>query len=338
MAVYCPGRGVTSLIKLMKKTLLLLGLWLAAGRGAFGCINEYHVTLKGNEVHDYAGLPRFVRAFDREASRQYLDTVDLDHPEKYGFKQQSDIAVQLARLGEYAQSLRMLQGLYRQHPGEYTLAANLGTLYELNGKPDSALFYIKRSMALNPGSHRGSEWVHVRILQAKLNGQKDARWLTQHSILGIGEGAGKDAPDGETPYVDSIYHITYQLQERIPFTPAPDRLMARLLKEYADLLARELSIESAFTAYQMALVYDPADGDGNRRKLGELSPLLKKAGIYEPDLEYYFPTDPQAAIQGEASAGARAKAAPGSQFPYGYALGGGALLLGGIFYFSRRRL
>lgn len=49
----------------MKKTVLLLGLWLAAGRCAFGCINEYHVTLKGDTVRLYAGLPRFARAFDR---------------------------------------------------------------------------------------------------------------------------------------------------------------------------------------------------------------------------------------------------------------------------------
>jgi tetratricopeptide (TPR) repeat protein len=321
----------------MKKTLLLLGLWLAAFRGAFGCINEYHVTLKGDTVHFYGGLPRFARAFDREASRQYLDTVDLDHLEKYSFKQQSDIAVQLVWLGEYAQPLRMLQGLYRQHPGEYTLAANLGTLYELNGKPDSALFYIQRGMALNPKSHQGSEWVHVRILQAKLNGRKDPDWLARHSLLGLYAGAKKETPDGDTWYRDTIYHITYQLQERIPFTPAPDRLMARLLKEYADLLARELSIESAFTAYQMALVYDPADADGNRQKLSELSPLLKKAGIHEPDLEYYFPTDPHAAANGKISAGATAKFAGNSLFSYGYALGGSALLVGGMFFLYRRR-
>ncbi|MBD0254239.1 MAG: hypothetical protein ICV83_00860 [Cytophagales bacterium] len=318
----------------MKKTLLLLGLWLAAGRCAFGCINEYHVTLKGDVVHDYEGLPRFVRAFDREACRKYLDTVDLDHPEQYNFKQQSDIAVQLARLGEYGPSLRMLQRLYRQHPGEYALAANLGTLYELNGKPDSALFYIRRGMALNPTAHQGSEWVHVRILQAKLNGQKDPDWLAHHAVLGIHGGAKKDTLEGYYPYLDTVMHITYQLQERIPFTPAPDRLMARLLNEYADLLARELSMESAFTAYQMALVYDPADADGNRRKLSELTPLLKKAGIAEPDLEYYFPTDPQAAASREAAAGARA--AGSRSFAYGYALAGGALLLGGIFYFFRR--
>jgi tetratricopeptide (TPR) repeat protein len=318
----------------MKKTLLLVGLWLAAGHCAFGCINEYHVTLKGKVVEYYEGLPRFVRSFDREASRKYLDTVDLAHPEKYNFKQQSDIAVQLARLGEYQQSLQMLQGLYRQHPGEYTLAANLGTLYELNGKPDSALFYIRRGMALNPESHEGSEWVHVRILQAKLNGQKDPDWLARHSLLGIDGGAKKDTLDGDTQYLDTVMHITYQLQERIPFTPAPDRLMARLLKEYADLLARELSMESAFTAYQMALVYDPADADGNRRKLRELSPRLKKAGIAEPDLEYYFPTDPRAAAGRETAAGAGT--AGSRSFAYGYALAGGALLLGGIFYFLRR--
>jgi LPXTG-motif cell wall-anchored protein len=233
----------------------------------------------------------------------------------------------------------MLQRLYRQHPGEYTLAANLGTLYELNGKPDSALYYIRRGMALNPGSHHGSEWVHVRMLQAKLNGQKDPDWLAHHSLLGIQARAAKDAAEESDGYLDTVAHITYQLQERIPFTPAPDRLMARLLKEYADLIAREFSIESAFTAYQMALVYDPADADGNRQKLSELTPLLKKAGIWEPDLAYYFPADPQAAAGGEAPAagGVSGEAVRSSSLWYGYALAGGALLLGGVFYFYRRR-
>jgi hypothetical protein len=71
MAVYGPGRAVTTLLGLMKIILLLLGLWLAAGGCAFGCINEYYVTLKGNVVEYFTGLPRYARSCDRDASRIY---------------------------------------------------------------------------------------------------------------------------------------------------------------------------------------------------------------------------------------------------------------------------
>ena len=69
----------------------------------------------------------------------------------------SDYAVYLMKAGRVDESLAILKELNKNLPQEYQIAANLDTAYELNGELDSALFYIKRGIEINPDAHAGSE-------------------------------------------------------------------------------------------------------------------------------------------------------------------------------------
>jgi hypothetical protein len=42
-----------------------------------------------------------------------------------------------------------MKSLYSEHPDEYIIVANLGTIYELNSELDSAYFYIQKSIEIN---------------------------------------------------------------------------------------------------------------------------------------------------------------------------------------------
>ena len=125
-------------------------------------------------------------------------------------------------MGQYDTAYAILTRLEKEKPNEYNIIANLGTLYELKGENEKALVYIKKAIALNSESHHGSEWFHIQILEAKLQGRSSDWWIT-HPVLNL----SKIKKDSEIIISD----ITYQLKERIPFTKKPDLMMAAILKE-----------------------------------------------------------------------------------------------------------
>jgi len=49
---------------------------------------------------------------------------------------------------------------------------DLGTAYELAGKNEPALRWIREGLRRNPNSHKGTEWLHVKILEAKIEQEK----------------------------------------------------------------------------------------------------------------------------------------------------------------------
>jgi tetratricopeptide (TPR) repeat protein len=88
---------------------------------------------------------------------------------KIDYKLISDFAWKMARNGNYKAAERILLLLIAKHPNEYNLNANIGTVYELLGKNELALQYINKAMIIDPNSHYGSEWIHIKILEQKLD-------------------------------------------------------------------------------------------------------------------------------------------------------------------------
>ena len=62
----------------------------------------------------------------------------------------------------------MFLALERRYPGHHETAANLGTALELAGHDAPALQWIRIGIRRNADEHYGSEWLHVRILEAKI--------------------------------------------------------------------------------------------------------------------------------------------------------------------------
>jgi hypothetical protein len=220
-------------------TLLLLAGLLPFAANA--CLNEYRHTNELELTADLAELDKnMIRHFDRDAIAAELQGMLKRGLDDY--KDSSDAAVLLIKNGEVFHALGMFQLLMQAHPAEYTIASNLGTAYELAGENDSALKYIRLGMKLNPKSHRGSEWVHERILKTKLALADDPRWLEWHTALDLSHHMfreemdfGKNTGRGMAQ-VDTLTAIIYQLNERIPFTSAPDLIMASITSDLAAIL------------------------------------------------------------------------------------------------------
>lgn len=218
----------------------------------FACINHYYYDKSGNP-HE-SGMEK-IFFLDRVESFNFAyikdKIVDLESKLKseYDYKAHSDYAVGLLEFGRTTEALAILQRLSVAHPNDYQIAGNLGTAYELAGKNDSALKYIRKEIALHPDAHHGSEWVHEQILLTKMAIEKDSKYLEKHTVIDW----VKQKDSGKAR--NAVYHIQTQLLERMPFTPQPDALVGHLLLELGDVLADESSITDAYSAYGYARGY-----------------------------------------------------------------------------------
>ena len=190
------------------------------------------------------------------------------------YKLLSDYSVLLLKAGKTAEAIAILEQLAEHYPGEYQIAANLGTAYELNGNNEKALEFIKKDMELNPNDHEGSEWVHVKVLEAKLKLAGDTTYLSENTVLNLTEENKKDSLVRK--------HILIQVQERFPFCKGPDKIMASLLIDLGDCYANTASIEFAKVLYTIAKIYYGADKNVVDHKVDEMIRLRKKYSTKRP--------------------------------------------------------
>jgi tetratricopeptide (TPR) repeat protein len=247
----------------------LAAAMLLAAAPAFGCINVVGKDLAGKPVTvgwpaagaivaymtDEQDPGKWRRVKNRIAVK--LGTATLD--------ERNDLAASLLHIGEVPQAIEILTRIEREAPGRYATATNLGTAYELAGDNRRAVQWIREGIRRNPDSHHGTEWLHVRILDAKLAMEKDPRWLEKNSILAMGFGS---ALVPNKPARFPVAHgpkkldaegtkeaILIQMSERLPLVKAPDPIVGDILFDYANLLMRTDILESAAAVYALAIEY-----------------------------------------------------------------------------------
>lgn len=267
------------------RLILVLSFLVSYYLPVSACYNEKHVNKNGKSTIRSEPMALFYNEPDKEEATKYLAKYELSKITTYDTDTQSDIAVNLGYLGRYAEALEILVRLQKANPDHYTIAANLGTTYELLGKNELALQFIKKGLQLNPDSHDGSEWVHVKILEAKLKMATQPDWIYKNRVLGTG--VTFDSKESEA-LNNKAWNVEYQLQERIPFTPFPDALLANIFDELGDLYATQQSVELAYVAYDFALRNDSADHFGVKAKMEALKPILKKNKIPIPSWKQHY--------------------------------------------------
>lgn len=265
----------------MKRILLFCGILLPAI--VFACLNEDHVTKTGKHTGDYFTLGElaFFKTQDTVSLKKELQKLLEEKPVKEEdiVSVQNDIAVKLIKLGRLQEAEKILTALYKKNPNKYSVTINLGTLYELQGKNAAALDLIKKAIAIDPESHNGSEWFHVKILEYKLKNIPDSK-IADQLILNLSSVRKRAG--------DVAGNVTYQLQERIPFTPAPNLLMAKILQEFGDYLADSLSISGAYVMYDMGMDYDRTGVLNLQAKRDELKPYFNRYKLEIPRTGVYY--------------------------------------------------
>ena len=187
---------------------------------------------------------------------------------------QNDVAVALIYQGDYETAVDRLEKQERETPGEYITAANLGTALELSGRNEEALKWINEGMRRNPDSHGGTEWLHAKILEAKIQAEKDPDYFKRHSVLDLDHSQiDRDKSiltvAGQQLGVHDVGEaLRYQLKERLQFVKTTDAPVASLLFDYAAIAAETHSLEAAKELLQMAAEFGyPQD---------KVQPLQKK--------------------------------------------------------------
>lgn len=238
------------------------------------CINSHGTDLEGKKIVR-SGRPHPELKVDprvvQDEWRQKFAFLQQQYRPDADFKIRSDYAAALIHLGRSREAVPILENVEKTNPGHYITASNLGTAYELVGENEKALEWIKKGMERNADSHEGSEWIHVRILEAKIALAKDPDWLKSHSTLGLNFGKDKRPLHLGAPAVDHsgkeygadtvAVHIAYQLHERLAFVSAPEPIVADLLFDLANLHATTQTLETALPIYDMALNFQPVNKD-----------------------------------------------------------------------------
>ena len=174
------------------------------------------------------------------------------------FTNRSDYCVALMYLGRNQEAVARLEKMEQERPGEYYIAANLGTAYELSGNNAVALRWIREGIHRNPASHEGTEWLHAKILEAKIAQEKNPAYFEKHSVLELDPAHISNSMiiDGKSySPLDLAMAIQHQLEERLKFVKPPDPAVASLLYDYAAIEATQLSMESAGSILNMAAEY-----------------------------------------------------------------------------------
>lgn len=232
----------------MKKILTAILLFIFI-QSSYGCINMYKTLITGEVVEDdYIGgviTPQFSDLsesdFKNSASEYYNK-----YKQSGDIENLSDYASLLAFQGKYKEAKDIFISIEKTHPSLYSSATNLGTVYELLGEIDSAYYWIKKGIEINPTSHHSSEWIHLRVLEYLM----DSTNLKNNSIvrLNFGSDSLPIPPAGFNLYEleQMLYH---QLHERLFFSIPPNKIVAYLYFDYANTIVHTMSLEEALEAY-----------------------------------------------------------------------------------------
>ena len=166
--------------------LVLLVLVLACAPSSFGCLWLAGTTKDGRRITvSGLGPVRQLRFYMKMQLSAEGVAMEARVRNRTDMTNRNDLAVSLIYQGEHAEAIEVLEQLEKERPGEYYTAANLGTAYELAGRDDLALKWIQEGIRRNPASHDGTEWLHVKILEAKLRAAQDPDYFTHHSVLDL---------------------------------------------------------------------------------------------------------------------------------------------------------
>lgn len=232
---------------------LFTTLLLVTSLGSIACINEYRTQLTGKVVYGSPVSGRVsVQEIDTLELKDRANVLLLAYHRSDSIEYFSDYAAALIYLGEYQKAKQIYHQIESETPDLYTTASNLGTIYELIGQPDSALFWIKKSMVLNNQSHGGSEWIHVKILEFKLAQSKDY----QQSILGLNFGSDSIPSNPENYNLEEMYtHLWHQLKERTNFVKPKNEIVGNIYFDLGNVGAQHRDMEIALESYAAAKEY-----------------------------------------------------------------------------------
>lgn len=276
----------------MKKTPygLIAATIFSTSLQANACINAVGTNYRGEFIRpmSYTGQqlkPQLTTPTDRAFLIPWSEHAVADVRKSPSFRNLIELSAVLIRFGKLPEAVKLLQFVENKYPGKYQTASNIGTAYELMGRNEDALKWILEGLKRNPNDHFKTEWLHVHILNAKLG--KIPQQAPGRSILNLDFGneampkRPAHLPSGNDGKPVSLYEmgsgLRYQLTERIWFVPAPDKMVAGMLLDWANLELLAGSVESADVLYDAAIRYGIKEDRTISLRRKEVANILSRA-------------------------------------------------------------
>jgi tetratricopeptide (TPR) repeat protein len=232
---------------------------LILGQSGHACINEYRALLNGEityaDGYNAVPIPR-IDVNNKKYLLQQLDAAEKRYQKSRTNEDYSDYGSMLIYTGNYLKAKTIYLEIEKKSPGRYQTAANLGTTYELLGQNDSALYWIKKAVNIFPNSHGGSEWIHVKLLEAKVKAKGDENYLWTHSILSLDFG-NEEIPKNKNKLnlIQLQNQLHFQLRERMSFIKPKDPVIAQLLFDLGNVTALTSDATGGLQVYRAAQEY-----------------------------------------------------------------------------------
>ncbi len=234
---------------------------------SYCCLNEYRTLLDGEVVFTDAEhlvpSPRYNKMALLEKLNRAYNAYQLSRD----LTDYSDYGVALAFNGNFQKANAIFLEIEKKTPNRYETASNIGTTYELLGQIDSAIYWLTKAIKINPLSHHGSEWIHLKILEAKKATSGNQKSLSKMDILSLGLGENLLPENKENIDLKAIMEqIHSQLSERMTFIQPKDPVIARLLFDLGNVIAISDNLEGALLVYEKAREYGYDSETFNRRE------------------------------------------------------------------------
>jgi tetratricopeptide (TPR) repeat protein len=259
----------------MKRVSIIILLMFFFHTG-FACLNGETKLLKNGTYlyEDREGkVPHGHRLIDKEEAKTALHSLDSLYEKTLNLAYLSDKGLVLIFLKQYQEALDIYLRIEKLQPNRYSTASNIGTAYELVGDNKNALKWIKKAISINSKSHENSEWIHVKILEAKINGDKFIN--TQHLL-------NTDFGNDSIPVIKltkaALSNLSaalyYQLNERMTFIKPKERIVAQLLFDIGNMAYLQGRYEDAEEDYLLAKEYGYS-GNIIEKRLASNKKMLK---------------------------------------------------------------
>lgn len=195
----------------------------------------------------------------------YFATKDLDYL--------SDKGLLLILLERYEEAIKIYLKIEKIEPNRYSTASNIGTAYELFGQNENALKWIKKAVKIDPKSHNNSEWIHIKILEAKIKGEQ---FYTTNFLLNTEFGSDTLPSSSMTKQQlqDLSNALYYQLNERISFVKPKEKIVAQLLFDLGNIAFLLGKYNDANSDYEQAVLYGYS-GQLINQRLKQTSEFIK---------------------------------------------------------------
>ena len=165
-------------VQAVKKYVLIPAVLMLVLPATHACLWVSGTTREGQRVSVSGISPaRRLQKSLATSGTQYAIERNIALKGDTAMERRNNVAVDMIYRGRIPEAIEALKELEAEQPGDYVTAANLGTAYELAGKNEDALHWIKEAIRRNKDSHWKTEWLHVDILEAKLKAANDPEFF-----------------------------------------------------------------------------------------------------------------------------------------------------------------